>query len=268
MVHPPDDLNPEDLLLRDLLENRHDRYNRADFIAEDPISLPHRFTQREDIEIAGFWAATLAWGRRSSILSSGRRLLALMDDAPADFTHRATGRDLDRLQGFVHRTFNGTDAVFFVQGLQRLYRHEGGLMGFFARHCPPQAPDTGEALAALHAWFFAQPEALPRSRRHLSDPSRGSAAKRLSMFLRWMVRRDSRGVDFGLWSAPRPCQLVCPLDVHTAGISRQLGLLRRKTNDWKAARELTDRLRQFDATDPVRFDFALFGLGVYERGQF
>ena len=255
-------------LLRDLLEDRCNRYNRPHFIAEDPIALPHRFHRREDIEIAGFFAATLAWGRRSTILASGRRLLFLMDDAPSDFIRLASPRELERLSTFTHRTFNGTDTRFFVLALRRLYLEEGGLSGFMARHCPTDVPDTGIALAALHAWFFAQPDAPTRSRRHLSDPSRGSAAKRLSMFLRWMVRRDDRGVDFGLWLAPSPQQLICPLDVHTARISRHLGLLHRKSNDWKAAQELTASLRQFDALDPVRFDFALFGLGVYERGIF
>ncbi len=255
-------------LLRDLLEDRYNRYNRPEFIAEDPIALPHRFHRREDIEIAGFFAATLAWGRRSTIIASGRRLLALMDDAPADFVRLASPRDLERLSSFTYRTFNGSDARFFVLGLRRLYLWEGGLMGFMARRCPPEAPDPGAALAALHAWFFAPPDSPARSRRHLSDPNRGSAAKRLSMFLRWMVRRDDRGVDFGLWQAPSPQQLICPLDVHTARIGRHLGLLYRKSNDWKAAQELTASLRQFDSLDPVRFDFALFGLGVYERGIF
>lgn len=255
---------PADLLA--LLEERHDRYNRPEFIAEDPIALPHRFSQREDIEIAGFFAATIAWGRRSGILANGRRLLERMDDAPADFVRHAGAADLDRLQGFVHRTFSAADCRYFVLALRRLYMEEGGLSGFFAKHAPPDAPDTGPALAALHRAFFRQPDAPPRATRHLSNPEGGSAAKRLSMFLRWMVRRDRRGVDFGLWAAPLPRQLICPLDVHTATVGRRLGLLSRKTDDWKAAQELTAALRRFDALDPVRFDFALFGLGVNERG--
>ena len=227
------------------------------------MSIPHGFSQKEDREIAGFLAATLAWGQRTTILNSCARLLAPMEGSPYAFVLNATTNDLKPFRSFVHRTFNGEDAVAFLRCLQHVYRNHGGLENIF-RPLPDDAPDTGAHISRARRLFF-EPEHPARTEKHFADPARGSAAKRINMFLRWMVRRDQQGVDFGLWSQLTPDQLICPLDVHSGRVARRLGLLQRKQDDWLAAVELTQQLRKIDPSDPVKFDIALFGLGVFEK---
>lgn len=253
---------------KSLLDEAADRYERPDFLDADPLGIPHRFSAPADVAIAGFFAATLAWGNRKSILRSCDDLLDRMDGAPADFVQGATARELSVLDGFVHRTFQGEDAKRFVRCLQSLER-DGGLEGAFqaAFSAAPAADNTRDVAdlgAALHLFKqrFFQDEPAGRTVKHVADPAKGSAAKRLCMYLRWMVRSPHRGVDFGLWSGIPPAALRLPLDVHTAGVSRALGLLQRKANDWRAVEEVTQALRWMDPEDPVRYDFALFGMGV------
>lgn len=251
--------------IRDLLEDRYHRYCNTDFIPTDPISIPHRYTRAEDIEISGLFSATLAWGQRPTMLRNARDLMARMDDAPYDYVLQASEGELERLEGFVHRTFNTVDATWFVLALRHIYVHEGGLQAVFARALQPADADLGPGLMALHRLFFALPGAPARTRKHLPDVARGSAAKRLNMYLRWMVRNDRRGVDFGLWVHLSPALLLCPLDVHSGRVARSLGLLHRTQDDWRAVQELTTHLRLLDPTDPVKYDFALYGLGVFEK---
>ena len=246
--------------LHELLEQLHDRYNRESFIEDDPISVPHRYTERADREIAGFFSATIAWGNRKSIVKNGHRMMRFMDDAPADFVRHASTEELAALDGFVHRTFNGGDFRDFVLALRRIDAQFGGIGSFFeqrweATHSMPQV------LADFRSEFFQSPH-QPRCEKHLSSIVRGAACKRLCMYLRWMVRRDSRGVDFGLWQRIPMSALYLPLDVHVGEVSRELGLLDRRQNDWKAVEELTANLRLFDGEDPCRYDFSLFGAGM------
>ncbi len=248
--------------LKDLLEGAHDTYNREEFIAQDPISVPHGFSKKEDIELAGFFSAIIAWGNRLSILKSAQKLMLMMDQSPHQFVMDASEDELDRLQTFVHRTFNGGDARGMVLALRRVYREAGGLEGIFSKNNTPDHENTGPAIVHARQQLIACTDLERRTHKHLADPSAGSSAKRLSMYLRWMVRKDKRGVDFGIWSSIGMHQLICPLDVHTGNVARDLGLLTRKQNDWQAATELTTNLRQFSPEDPVRYDFSLFGLGV------
>lgn len=244
-----------------LLEKNYLRFNRLSFIADDPVSIPHRFFRKEDIEIAGLLAALLAWGNRNSILKSANRLLDMTGDSPYEFIVNSAPEDLIPFRRFVHRTFQGEDCVFLMNSLQHIYRNKGGLEELFriAQHEGVKIAIMNFRKAVLEA-----PHS-PRSEKHFANPDAGSAAKRINMFLRWMVRKDDIGVDFGIWRSIDPAQLICPLDVHSARTARRLGLLTRKTNDWKAAEELTGRLRRFDPADPVKYDFALFGIGVYGK---
>ncbi|MEO6039606.1 MAG: TIGR02757 family protein, partial [Saprospiraceae bacterium] len=253
--------------LKLLLDNAVSRYNTPAFIADDPISLPHAFTTLQDREIMGFWAATLAWGQRKTIIQNALRLAELMDGAPYDIIKNHTEEDRARFLDFKHRTFQATDTLWFLEFLQQHYRRHASLETAFARHLGPNDPTVEPALAGFHQEFFAHPDAPQRTRKHVATPERGSTCKRLNMFLRWMVRRDDRGVDFGHWTAIRPDQLLIPLDVHVERVARRLGLLERSQTDWRAVLELTGRLREFDAGDPVKYDFALFGMGVLERGE-
>lgn len=248
--------------LYELLETKYAQYNRKDFIENDPIQIPHRYSQREDIEIAGFFAALLAWGKRSLIIRSLQQLMTIMDDAPAAFVQHATAAELVRLDGFVHRTFNATDARALVLALRRVYAEAGGLEGIFSAGITADAAHTQGAILNARAELLRLPAFPPRTHKHVANPAEGSSAKRLNMYLRWMVRRDAQGVDFGIWQQIQPRQLLMPLDVHTGNVGRAVGLLQRKQNDWKAVVELTDALRKFDAHDPVKYDFALFGMGV------
>lgn len=252
-----------DAELCDLLERMHDRYNRPEFIDDDPISVPHRFTERADREIAGFFAATIAWGNRTSIVRNGHRMMRFMDDAPADFVRDASPREIASLAGFVHRTFNGGDFADFVLALRAIVTRYGGVGAFFESRYEATR-SIPETLVEFRREFFRGEHRL-RCEKHLSSIRKGAACKRLCMYLRWMVRRDGRGVDFGHWRRIPMSALYLPLDVHTGDMGRALGLLRRRTNDWRAVEEITAALREADPDDPVRFDFALFGMGVQQK---
>ncbi len=253
-------LIPNDI--KEFLEEKVALYNRPMFIESDPISMPHRYERKEDIEIAGFLAATISWGNRKMIVQNGARLMNLMGNSPYDFVMNYQASDLRRLDGFVHRTFNHTDLVCFIEALGNIYLHKGGLERLFAQNVTETS--TQPAIHSFRKEFFSLPHP-ERSTKHLSDPANGSAAKRINMFLRWMVRKDQCGVDFGLWKSIRPAQLSCPLDVHSGNVARKLGLLTRNQNDAKALEELDSHLRAMDKNDPVKYDFALFGLGVFEK---
>lgn len=252
--------------IRHLLDERLIFYNTPAFIAGDPVSVPHRFSKPQDIEIAGFFAAILAWGARTTIINNCLRLMRWMDEDPYDFILHHRPEDLKPMLGFVHRTFNATDLLYFIFRLQLHYRAYESLESAFTGGAPSlyEEADTGPALIRFHHYFFA-PEHPERTRKHVSTPARGSACKRLCMYLRWMVRCDAQGVDFGLWKAIAPAQLVCPLDVHVARVAHRLGLTTRATADWRSALELTGVLRQWRPGDPAAYDFALFGLGAEER---
>ena len=246
--------------LRELLEALHDKYNRPEFIPDDPISVPHRYTERADREIAGFFSATIAWGNRKAIVRSGHRMMHFMDDAPADFVRNASERELALLSSYVHRTFNGQDLRDFVLALRRMEECHGGIGNFFEERY--EATQSMPAvLADFRREFFAGDHA-PRCEKHLSSIEKGAACKRLCMYLRWMVRRDDRGVDFGAWKRIPMSALYLPLDIHVGNMGRALGLLTRRQNDWRAVEEITAALRTFDAADPVRYDFSLFGAGI------
>lgn len=247
--------------LKEFLDVKVLEYNRPEFIESDPIQIPHLFNKKEDIEISGFLTATIAWGNRKSIINNAKRMMEYMDHSPFDFVKNHQEQDLQSLLPFVHRTFNGTDFITFVKGLQHIYNNHHGLEQVFS-----VVNKQTSLQAAIHHFkkVFFEIEHLPRTQKHVSDPLKNSAAKRINMFLRWMVRTDQTGVDFGIWKTLSPSQLSCPLDVHSGNVARKLGLLKRKQNDAKALRELDENLRILDATDPVKYDFALFGLGVFE----
>ena len=248
--------------LKEFLDFKVDQYNTPDFISSDPVQIPHLFSGKEDIEISGFLTATIAWGNRKSILKNANSLMELMGNTPYDFVMEHGEKDLEPLQNFVHRTFNSTDLIYFIRSLQNIYTNHNGLEGIFTRH----SSDRGLQLA-IHEFkkiFFELPHE-PRTQKHVSDPLKNSAAKRINMFLRWMVRQDAGNVDFGIWKSISPSLLSCPLDVHSGNVARKLGLLKRKQNDAKALLELDTALRKMDPQDPVKYDFALFGLGVFEK---
>lgn len=250
--------------LKHLLDEKSAFYNRQSFIEADPISIPHRFSLREDIEISGFLAATIAWGQRTTIVKNGHSLMQLMDERPYEFVMNAGKSELRSLEKFVHRTFNGDDLLFFVHALRYLYDHHGGMEKVFAEGLALSRSDMAGAILYFRSVFLQTPH-LPRSEKHLANPVKGSSAKRINMFLRWMVRNDAAGVDFGLWKSISPALLCCPLDVHVGNVARKLGLLTRRQDDWKAVEELTAVLRTFDTEDPIKYDFALFGMGVAEK---
>jgi len=246
-----------------LLEKAH-AYNQSDFIKEDPISLPHRFTNPRDIEIIGFWVAMLAWGQRVTIINKGLELVQLMDGAPYDFILNHAERDRKRFLDFKHRTFQATDTLYFLEFLQRHYQAHDNLEAAFIPDEQKGIDFTvKEALTHFHKYFFSLPYAPKRTQKHVATPARNSGCKRLNMFLRWMVRKDDKGVDFGIWNTLQPQQLHIPLDVHVEKIARQYGLLKRKSRDWKAVEELTQAARTIHPDDPALLDFALFGLSVY-----
>lgn len=248
--------------LYEFLEASVDQYNRPGFIESDPISVPHRFSLKQDREIIGFWAAILAWGQRKTIINKANELVELMDGAPYDFIRNHQEEDRRRFLDFKHRTFQATDTLYFLEFFQWYYSQHDSLEDAFARHLSPTAPTTEAALAGFHELFFSLPDAPQRTRKHIPTPLRGSTCKRLNMFLRWMVRKDDKGVDFGIWERISPGQLLIPLDVHVERVARRLGLLEREKVDWRAVLELTETLREMDAGDPVKYDFALFGMGV------
>lgn len=250
--------------LKTLLDEAYDRYARPGFIADDPIQVAHAFAHhRPDAETIGFLTATIAWGQRKTIISNAWELVRLFDEQPHDFILHASRSELDRVDRFVHRTFNGTDLRHFVLGLRHVYRTYGGIEEAFLLD---GASGNMSAMIARFRQRFFEPEHQPRTGKHVADPSRGSNAKRINMYLRWMVRSNDRGVDLGLWERIPAAALYVPLDVHTGRVGRELGLLQRPQDDWKAVEELTTALRMFDAADPVKYDIALFGMGV-EAGR-
>lgn len=248
--------------LKAFLDEKATLYNKPDFIESDPIQIPHMFTNKEDVEIAGFLAATIAWGNRKMIITNAHKMMELMGNSPYDFVMSHTDTQLERLDTFVHRTFNGTDFTCFIKALKNIYLQHGGMETVFAQHT-----HNDSLQGSIHEFkkVFFGIEHQSRSQKHVSDPLAGSAAKRINMFLRWMVRRDNAGVDLGIWKSISPAALSCPLDVHSGNVARKLGILTRKQNDAKALQELDTQLRLMDKADPVKYDFALFGLGVFEK---
>lgn len=253
---------PVILELKEFLDEKVSLYNQPAFIENDPICIPHLFTKKEDIEITAFLIATIAWGQRKSIIQNGHKLVKLMDMAPFDFIINANKNDFKLFEKFVHRTFNGTDCQYFLYALQHIYKNGEGLETLFKVN--KNDINVMPAIAKAYKEFFRYRH-LKRTEKHFSNPDTGSAAKRINMFLRWMVRKDKCGVDFGIWNTIQAKQLICPLDVHSGRVARNLGLLQRKQNDRKAAEELTEALLILDAEDPIKYDFALFGLGVYAK---
>jgi len=245
------------------LEEKYLQYNTPSFIEFDPISIPHSFTERKDREISGFLTAAIAWGRRDLILRSSRHLLDLMENTPYDFIMFADEKELDRLSRFVHRTFNGTDCISFIKGLRNIYSNYNSIEEIILEGMETSG-SLKEGISFFRKVFFSLSHE-PRVEKHFADVMRGAAGKRLNMYIRWMVRKDNAGVDFGLWKHIDPAKLYIPLDLHTGNTARRLGLLTRRMDDWKAVEELTGVLRMFDKTDPVKYDFALFGLGVNEK---
>jgi uncharacterized protein (TIGR02757 family) len=244
-----------------LLETNYHYFNQPEFVESDPVAVPRQFTLRQDIEIAGFITSTIAWGNRTSILANARILMKMMDNAPYDFITHAAPKDFKPFLSFVHRTFNGDDCLYFLVSLQNIYRQYQSLEPLF---CTLNENGAAHAISRFRDAFLSTGH-LKRSEKHIANPMAGSAAKRINMYLRWMVRDDSHGVDFGLWHSIDQANLVCPLDVHSGRVARELGLLHRRQNDWKAAMELTRSLREFDPDDPVKYDFALFGMGVHRN---
>lgn len=247
--------------LKEFLDEKVELYNRPDFITTDPLQIPHSYTLKEDIEIAAFFAANLAWGNRKMIIKSGRKLMDIMGNSPYDFVMNHNDAHLENLNSFVHRTFNGEDAKTFMKALRNIYTNHQGLEAVFQQF--QNHKNQVESISNFKRIFFEIPH-LPRTTKHISDPMNKSAAKRINMMLRWLVRQDNTGVDLGIWKTINPAYLSCPLDVHSGNVARKLGLLTRKQNDSKALEELDTNLREMDAKDPVKYDFALFGLGVFE----
>lgn len=247
--------------LKEFLDQKSEKYNRLEFIENDPISIPHLFKKKQDIEIAGFFAATLAWGQRKTIIRKCRELMTLMDNNPHEFILHHTEKDLKRLLDFKHRTFNATDLLYFIESLQHYYIEYDSLEDAF--YSSPQHETVEQGLIKFHHRFF-ELDHPHRTRKHLPTPERKSTCKRLVMYLRWMVRNDNKGVDFGIWKKISPGQLICPCDLHVDRVARKLKLIKRKQTDWQTALELTANLRKLDPNDPVKYDFALFGLGIDE----
>jgi len=258
-------LNNKDL--RTYFDDLVDKYNQPDFIPNDPIKIPHQFTHPQDIEIMGFWSAMLAWGQRVTIINKSLELIDLMEGRPHHFILHHTEEQRARFIDFKHRTFNYTDTLYFLDFLQRYYRENESLEDAFARHIRPGDAHIGSGLIGFHDLFFDADYAPHRTRKHIATPVRKSRCKRLNMFLRWMVRQDNKGVDFGIWKRIRPDQLLMPLDVHVERVARRFNLIERKQNDFQTVVELTNTLKRFDPKDPVKYDFALFSIGVLEKDE-
>jgi uncharacterized protein (TIGR02757 family) len=264
--------------LQDFLEKKVLEYNHPSFIEKDPVSVPHRFTRKQDIEIAGLFAAVFAWGNRTTIILKSNELLKGMDDAPYDFIKNHTASDLKRFLDFKHRTFNSTDLLYFIRFLKSHYLRNSSLESAFLPDLtviksnsilsPRLSADdefARKALSIFYKRFFSLKNAPARTQKHIASPERNSTCKRLNMYLRWMVRQDNKGVDFGIWKNISAADLICPVDLHVSRVSRGFGLITRKQTDWHTAIELTMALREMDKSDPVKYDFALFGLGVTEK---
>jgi uncharacterized protein (TIGR02757 family) len=251
--------------IKDFLNRKVDQYNQPSFIKDDPISIPHLFSQKQDIEIAGFFAALFAWGNRTTIIQKSKELMQLMDMAPHSFIISHADKDLKKLTTFKHRTFNTTDLLYFVDFLRFHYSKHPSLETAFSQRLQPEDDTIEKGLTGFHHYFFSLDEFPERTKKHIATPEKGSTCKRLNMFLRWMVRKDNAGVDFGIWENISPSQLICPIDLHVARVARRFDLLKRKPTDWQAALELTGWLRTLDKNDPVKYDFALFALGAVEK---
>jgi len=249
--------------LKSFLDAKVAQYNRPDFIKNDPVSIPHLFTKKQDIEIMGFWAATLAWGQRVTIINKCKELISLMDGAPYDFIMNHQEPDLKKLLHFKHRTFNDIDTLYFISFFRYHYSNYASLEDAFVPPGPLKGVEA--SLNYFRTYFFSLPDHPRRTMKHVSAPSQKSTCKRLNMFLRWMVRKDNCGVDFGIWNKIKPSELIMPCDLHVDRVARKLQLITRKQTDWQTAIELTERLREFDPADPVKYDFALFGLGIEEK---
>ena len=248
--------------LKSFLDEKVTLYNNPSFIATDPIQIPHLFTVKEDIEIAAFLTATIAWGNRTMIIKNAHKMMSIMGNTPYDFVMNYSKNDLEKLDNFVHRTFNSTDFDLFIRALQNMYKNHNGLEHVFTQH---QTQNSLQPAITKFKKLFFQINHHVRTQKHISDPSLNSAAKRINMFLRWMIRKDNAGVDFGIWQSIDSSKLSCPLDVHSGNVARKLGLITRKQNDAKTLNELDYNLRAIDPIDPVKYDFALFGLGVFEK---
>lgn len=246
--------------IKALLDQKHDQFNNPAFIASDPVSIPHQFHKNEDIEISGFLTAIIAWGNRAAILKSADQLMSRLGGEPFHFIMHASEDEIADLKSFYYRTFQGEDAVSFVYGLRHIYQNFGGLHTLFSTEWNKGNGIEG-GLRQLRKCFFTR-EAPARSYKHLASIEKGASCKRLNMYLRWMIRQDKRGVDFGIWSDIPASALYLPLDVHTGNVARKLNLLQRKANDWKAVEEVTQNLRKMDSSDPIKYDFALFGMGI------
>jgi len=251
--------------LKKLLDAKVKEFNQPDFIKDDPLSIPHKFTKRQDQEIMGFWASMLAWGRRKTIINKSNELIDLMDGAPHQFITQHEPQDLKPFENFKHRTFNATDTLYFIEFFKDFYKNNDSLEYAFSQFIDKEDAHIGKGLEGFHDLFFALEDAPHRTRKHVATPTRKSACKRLCMFLRWMVRSDDKGVDLGIWKTIKPSQLLCPLDVHVDRVARRLGLITRKQTDWQTTLQLGEALRKFDPDDPVKYDFALFGIGLTER---
>ena len=250
--------------LKTFLDRKVEEYNNPSFIELDPVSIPHRFSKKQDIEIAGLFAAVLAWGQRKTIIRKCLELLSMLDNAPHDFILNHSNRDLKVFENFKHRTFNATDTLYFLAFLRHHYRQYDSLEKAF-NPVDDKNWHAAHGLSGFHDLFFSLDYAPQRSRKHIATPARKSACKRINMYLRWMVRKDNCGVDFGLWHTIDPKELICPCDLHVDRVARKLGLIRRKQTDWLTAVQLTDALKKYDPADPVKYDFALFGLGIMEK---
>ncbi|MEO9873110.1 TIGR02757 family protein [Ekhidna sp.] len=250
--------------LKSFLDSKFEEYNQPDFIPNDPICIPHEYAKKQDIEIAGLMAAVFAWGQRKTIINKSHEFLGYMDNDPHGFVLNHSEADLKPFLNFKHRTFNSTDALYFIHFFQWFYRQHDSLEKAFTEELSREAK-MEVRLTHFFELFFSLPDHPIRTYKHVPNPARKSACKRINMFLRWMVRKDDKGVDFGLWDTMRPSQLICPCDLHVDRVARKLGLIHRKQTDWQTAIELTENLKKLDANDPVKYDFALFGLGVEEK---
>lgn len=255
-----------DDFLKAFLDEKAEYYNQPAFIESDPVSIPHLFSKKQDIEISGFFAAVFAWGQRKTIINKSRELLGMMDNAPCDFILNHSDKELKAIENFKHRTFNATDALYFIHFLKYYYSENESLEDLFLVHDKNDPVENG--LIKFHESFFSLPDAPRRTRKHIPSPNRKSTCKRLNMYLRWMVRKDQAGVDFGIWSKIKMKDLICPIDVHVDRVARRLSLIRRKQTDWLTAVELTENLKKLDPEDPVKYDYALFGLGVIEKDAY
>ena len=248
----------------EFLEKKHEQYNNLSFIDSDPISIPHQYSKKEDIEIAGFLTATISWGQRTTIIKNANHLMECMDHSPYEFIIGHGEKELIPFSAFKHRTFNGIDCVYFIKALKNIYIKHEGLETVFSKNSGNINESLQNGIEKFKEVFFELPYPT-RTLKHISNPLKNSSSKRINMYLRWMVRKDEKGVDFGIWKKIKPHQLFCPLDIHSGNVARKLSLLKNKQNDWKAVEELTSNLRTFDSNDPVKYDFALFGLGVFEK---